>query len=246
MPSIAYEDVDIKIRADLKTAHRIAWERIGAPGTWFDGTTRVAIAAETRNARACRVCSERKAALSPYTVEGTHDSLGVLPEAIVEVIHRIVTDPGRLTKAWYRRCIESGLAEEEYVEIVAVTCTTLAIDKFSYAAGLPLRALPEPQPGEPSRVRPVEATQGPAWVPWIAPEDARADEDVRIFGPGKSNVQRALSLVPKEGHAFMALDVIQYLSPEEMRDTGRECRAISRAQIELIAGRVSYLNQCAY
>jgi hypothetical protein len=32
--------------------------------------------------------------------------------------HRIVSDPGRLTHAWYGRMLASGIADMEYVEIV--------------------------------------------------------------------------------------------------------------------------------
>jgi hypothetical protein len=245
MPSIDYEDIGFDIRADLKAAHRRTWARIAAPGTWFDSGTRLAIAAELRNADACDLCARRKEALSPYTIDGVHDSLGDLPEAVVEIVHRVVTDPGRLTQVWYQSCLDAGLTAEEYVETVGVTCSAIAIDTFAYAAGIPLRSLPDPVAGEPTRIRPAEARQSGAWVPWIAPEDARGD-DIRNFGPGCSNIQRALSLVQAEAHGYLDLDVVQYLKPEEMRDIGRECRAISRSQIELIAGRVSYLSQCAY
>lgn len=245
MPSIAYDDVDIDIREDLKAAHLRTWERIAAPGTWFDGETRVAIAAESRAARNCTLCAARKDALSPFAIDGIHDSLGALPENIAEVVHRIVTDPGRLTENWYQSCLDSGLSDAEYVEIAGVTCSTLSIDTFARAAGVAQRDLPEPVAGAPTRYRPAEAKQGPAWVPWIAAEDARGD-DVVNFGPGCSNVRRAFSLVPAEGHGFLELNIAQYLSADQMQDIGGKHRAIDRAQIELIAGRVSFLNQCAY
>ena len=104
MTDMSYADAPFAVRNDLGDAHAATWERIASRGTWFDGETRVAIAAETRNARGCRLCAERKEALSPYAVEGTHDSLGALPENLVEVIHRIVSDPGRLMRKWYEDC----------------------------------------------------------------------------------------------------------------------------------------------
>ena len=162
MTDMSYADAPFAVRNDLGDAHAATWERIASPGTWFDGETRVAIAAETRNAAGCRLCAERKDSLSPYAVEGIHDSLGALPENLVEVIHRIVSDPGRLMRKWYEDCLASGLTEEEYVEIVGVTCSTVSVDTFCHAAGLPKRPLPEPKPGEPTRMRPPEATQGAA------------------------------------------------------------------------------------
>ena len=245
MTDMSYADAPFAVRKDLGDAHAATWERIASRGTWFDGETRVAIAAETRNARGCRLCAERKEALSPYAVEGTHDSLGALPENLVEVIHRIVSDPGRLMRKWYEDCLASGLTEEEYVEIVGVTCSTVSVDTFCHAAGLPKRPLPEPKPGEPTRMRPPEATQGAAWVPWIAPEDGAAT-GISEFAPGSSNVRRAMSLVPAEAVGFMSLVGAQYLDGGAMQDFSRTGRALDRQQIELIAGRVSAINQCAY
>lgn len=245
MTSFEYDDAPVHIRADLRDAHATTWARIAAPGTWYAGPTRVAIAAESRHAKDCVLCRDRKAALSPYAVEGTHDSLGDLPENVVEVIHRIVTDSGRLSRTWYEACLESGLTDAEYVEIVGVTCSTLSVDTFARAIGVARRPLPSPQPGAPSRRRPSEARQGPAWVPWIAGEDSRP-EDASNFGPDASNVRRAMSLVPAEAHGFMGLVAAQYLDGAQMKDFGTRQRAIDRAQIELVAGRLSFVNQCAY
>src|SRR5207247_11453337 len=92
----------IPIRGDLAAAQARASARIARPGAWWDGAQRIAIAAETRNAAVCGLCRARKAALSPSAVTGTHDSLGRLPEAVVEIVHRVCTDPGRLSEPWYR------------------------------------------------------------------------------------------------------------------------------------------------
>lgn len=245
MTGFSYDDAPFAVRQDLADVHSSAWDRLGAPGTWLTGEIRVAIMAEVRNVPNCALCRARKDALSPYSVEGEHDSLGNLPDNIVEVVHRIVSDPARLRKEWYEDCLASGLTEEEYVEIVGVICSTVSIDTFTRAAGLPLRDLPVPQSGEPTRIRPHNAKQGEAWVPWIGAADAEGD-DIPRFGPPGSNVRRALSLVPEEAHGFMELNEIQYLTGVQMRDFDTRHRAIDRQQIELIAGRVSAINQCAY
>lgn len=245
MTELNYTDAPFAIRADLALVHRDAWERLSSPGTWLDAATRVAIIAETRNVAGCALCAARKEALSPFAVEGEHDSLGDLPENIVEVVHRVVSDPARLVKKWYDDCLASGLSEEEYVEIIGVVCSTVSIDTFAHALGVPLRALPQPKAGEPSRIRPHNARQGAAWVPWIGAEDAEGD-DIPRFGPPGSNVRRALSLVPAEAHGFMEMNEAQYLTGVQMRDFSTDYRAITREQIELIAGRVSAINQCAY
>ena len=57
---------------------------------------------------------------------------------------------------------------------------------------------------------------------------------------------KALSLVPEEAEGFFDLVSQQYLPGAAMHDFSREYRAISHAQIELLAARVSALNQCLY
>ena len=52
--------------------------------------------------------------------------------------------------------------------------------------------------------------------------------------------------MPAEAHGFMEMNEIHYLNGVQMRDFSTDYRAITRAQIELVAGRVSAINQCAY
>jgi hypothetical protein len=76
---------------------------------------------------------------------------------MVEQIHRIVTDPGRLTRTWYEQVLASGIPDTEYVEIVGVVVTVVSIDTFCRALGIPAHPLPEPVVGEPLRRRPIGA-----------------------------------------------------------------------------------------
>ncbi len=99
------------IRDDLATARENAWDRLASPGTWWTAAQRLAIADEARRAMKCALCRKRKAALSPYAVDGAHDGNGELPENMVEVIHRIRTDSGRLRKAWFDAALTSGLTD---------------------------------------------------------------------------------------------------------------------------------------
>jgi hypothetical protein len=234
-----------RVRADLAAAHARVWDRLARAGTWLDGPTRIQVAAETRHSLGCELCARCKTALSPYTVEGAHDSRGELPDSWIEMIHRIVADPGRLTHAWYRRILASGIADTEYVEIVSVVAHVTAIDTFALGLGIPERPLPAPIPGAPSRYRPAEARQHEAWAPNIAWDEHGPDEADYFAGP-PANIRRALSLVPNEARSFFDLVAHQYLPGPAMRDFGREYRAITHAQIELLAGRISAINQCVY
>ena len=241
------------MRADLAEAQAVAWGRLAEPGTWWTAAERIAIAAETRYVIGCRLCRERAAALSPASVGGVHSRLeSPLSEAAVEAIHRICSDPGRLSEAWFLRLSDLGLVQEAYVELVSVVAVVTATDTFRRAQGLPILDLPDARSGEPSRRRPAKARAGLGWVGTLAPENRSAD-DPDLYGdhpaprrrPG-ANIQRALSLVPDAMIHWWDLFETMYQSSGQMRDFGREYRAISHAQIELLAARVAALNRCEY
>jgi len=252
--SISYTNAPVEVRDDIIAAHNRAWNRIACAGAWFDGKTRVAIAAETRHASKCALCSGRKEALSPYSIVGAHDGLGALPERLVEQVHRIVTDPGRLMRGWFDSLIARGTPDTEFVETVAVVATVVTIDTFCRAIGAPVHPLPTPKGGEPYHRRPKTAHQrGEAWVAMIHPKDLEGEldtEEERLLASYWAgvpvNIRRALSLVPEEAYEWFRLVEVQYLPGKAMRDFTNEYRAVTHAQIELIAGRVSVLNQCFY
>ncbi len=246
MQSLAYPASPVVIRDDIIAAHQRAWQRLARPGTWWSGAQRVAIAAETRQATACAFCQQRQASLTPAAMTGAHAHLGALPHAVVEVIHRIRIDASRLTEQWYNQMRASGLSDAAYVETVGIVATTIAIDTFTAALGLPLHALPTPIDGFPSRSRPAGATTGLAWVPTVAPEAVSATEHDLYANLSGVHIHQALSLVPAEVTGFFDLDAVHYLPDAALRDFGHEYRAITHAQIELLAARVSVLNQCFY
>src|SRR5262249_52478047 len=142
-----YEAAPLPIRADLAAAHRRARDHLARPGTWWSGAERVALMAEARNAPQCKLCRVRKEALSPAVISGAHDSLGELSDIAVEVVHRIRTDPGRLTRGWFDDVIRAGLSPEQYVEIVSVVAHTVALDTFARGVGLAGLPLPRPSDG---------------------------------------------------------------------------------------------------
>lgn len=235
------------VRDDLVAAQRRAWKRLAAPGVWWTGSERLAIAAEARNAKTCSLCGERKEALSPRQVVGEHATLGRLPPSAVEAIHAIRTDPGRLTRGWLAGVLDDDLTFERYVELVGVVVTTVVIDTFARGLGAPVPPLPSrPVEGEPTRRRPNGAHPHRHWVPTLAPEDVAPGELNPYADNRAANIHRALSLVPEEVVGFFDLGQTHYLSSAQMADLGVKHRAIDRAQIELLAARVSALNQCVY
>lgn len=234
------------IRDDLATARERAWDRLSSPGTWWSASERLSIVDETRRATRCGLCRRRKEALSPYAIEGVHDSNGVLPDNVVEVIHRVRTDSGRLRKAWFDEVMASDLHDAAYVEIVGVVATTIGLDTFDRALRLPPRPLPSAKPGEPTRHRPRGARETIAWVATLAQEDI-ADEDPNPYPDFEPvNIHLAMSLVPEEVAGFFELDQALYLPQAAIRDLDNEYRALTHSQFELIAARMAALNQCFY
>jgi len=246
MAAISYVTAPVPVRADLLAAHQRTWQRLARAGNWWTGAERVAMAAEVRQARHCALCVERKTALSPHTIEGTHDRASTLPNAAVEVIHRVTTDPSRLTKAWFEKIMVTGeLSDAQYVEIIGEVVAVVSIDSFCWGLGVPLHPLPEPEPGEPSRYRPATAVKEAAWLPMI-PAHAATGNEADLWQVGRTaNVIRALSLVPDAVRQLLDLSAAHYISMENFMDLTWG-RSLSRAQTELIAGRVSALRECFY
>jgi hypothetical protein len=235
------------IREDLVFAHRRAWTRIAEPGTWWNGRERVAIAAEARAADYCSLCRTRREALSPFSEIGDHDDVSaeVLPVAAIDAVHRIVTDATRLTESWVDGLANEGVPITHYVELLSVVVSIRSIDAFHRAMGIPPERLPEPRAGEPSRKRPAAAVKNEAWVPML-PTGRPSGDEGDLWGAQTGNVIRALSLVPDAVRWLQELSAAQYLDMKAMTDFTRGRGPLSRAQTELIAGRVSAMNECFY
>ena len=214
------------VRRDTHSAHRHAWERLSQPGCHWTGAERVAIAAQARSAQ-----TER--GLLPADESRPTRPTEPLSAAASEAARTVAVDARGLDRAWSRR-IADDLGEDGYVELVAVVVQTTAVDVFAAALGVPLEPLPSPQSGAPD------------------PALAAADDALGEIGafvpmlrdfPGP-NVGRALSLVPQDNRSFFALVASMYA----LEDFGELVwdRPLTRPQVELVASRVSALNECFY
>jgi hypothetical protein len=247
MTAFDFADSPFEIRSDLVAAYVRTWKALAEPGAWWTGAQRVALAAESRAARDCPLCAERKQALSPYSVEGQHDgSESHLPEAAVDAVHRMVTDPTRLSQSYVEKLAANGLSDGHYVELLGVVVSIVSIDSFHRALGMPLEPLPAAQGGAPSGQRPVSAVADVGWVPMIPQGEARGDE-ADLYSAKAPNVLRAMSLVPDAVRCMRDLSTAQYIPLDQLADPSADPgRALSRSQIELVAGRVSAVNECFY
>ena len=240
----------MKIRSEITRSHDRVWEELALPGAVLTGQERVSVAIELRAARSCEFCRESRSGLSaPYAV-GKHDCVdSQVPATWIELIHRLVNDPGRIHREWVRALMNDGLTEIEYVEIAGLVSAVCVVDTFHEALGLPVRPLPEPKDGQTAYNRPVTAIDEGAYVPMI-PVDGLQDDyedlyDTRHWVP---NVHRAFSLVPNAvrlADDLMGSHYFPYESVPRYTDEAHKY-AISKTQMELIASRVSKNNDCFY
>ncbi len=230
-----YDRQALPVREEVISGHTAGISGFSGPGTWYSGEERIAVLAETRAARHCGLCTARKTALSPYTLQGEHDSVTGLPEPVLEVVHRITTDSGRLTEKWFHSIMGAGLSEPEYIEIVSLVATATVLDSFAVALGCEVADPGEPLDGEPSRIRNDQVCDGGAWVPLYDLPQEMTDTGL----PTAPNIFRAMGLVPSGIDHFFGVMRSHYALADQEAD-------ISRSQIELIASRVSALNECFY
>ena len=244
-----YRAAPVPVPDDIVAAHARAWERLRRAGAWWTGAERIEIAAEVRNAFDCACCRERKAALSPNAVTGTHHATAARLDAVaVDAVHRIVTDAPRLSQAWVDGLAAHGLTDGHYVELLGVVVTVLSVDEVHRGLGIPLAALPAPLSGAPSGERPSGLQAGSAWVPILPLAAAAAGPHADLYAglPVAPNVLSAMSLVPDAVRQLQELSAVHYLPQAAFTDPHHVGRALERRQIELVAGRVSALNECFY
>ena len=236
-----YAESAYPVRADLAAAHASQLAQLGAPGTWGTGAQRLAIAAEARTAG-------YEAGVLEAPADGGAAVEFALPEVARRVARRNAVLPKDVDQAFYNDALSEGLSDAEYVEIVGIVARVTNFDVFARGIGVALRPLPAPQPGEPSRERPATAVIETAWVPTIPNGPEGGELGAELYGgQRKPYILRALSLVPDELRAHIELEGIQYTQLDRIFDFDyQHHEGLTRPQVEVIAGRVSALNECFY
>lgn len=236
-----YDDSAYPVRADLADVHASQLNGLGAPGTWGSGAQRLAVVVEARKAG-------YKAGVLEPPADGEEGTDAALPEAVRRVIRRLAVSPKDVDQAFYAQALEDGIGDAEYVEIVGLVARITDIDVFARGIGVPLRPLPAPEPGDPSRLRPAEAVPELAWVPTVPNGPEGGETAKTLYGPHpKSYIVRGLSLVPDELNAHVALEEVQYLPLQRIREWDyQHHEGLTRPQVEVVAGRISALNECFF
>ena len=223
----------IAVRPDLVEAHRLAWDHVTSPGSWWTGAQRRALA-ET-----VILAIRDDDPLPPWVAMSTTDRRpdeAQAPGAAHDIAYRIARHAGTIT----RDVAESAMARLgalPFVELCGIVSSVAAVVHFHRNVGRPLPELPEPTDGDPTGAQPdeiVEATLN--WVPVAAPADQTAA------------VVQAYSAVPGTFDNTWRLASAQYIPSEEMvhPDWMRRPDGLTRPQAELVAARVAQLRECFY
>ena len=220
------------IRPDLAEAHRLAWEHIASPGTWWTGAERVELATTVR------LSIEDADPLPPWVGVTTSDRLPaerLAPDVAHDIAYRIGRHAGTITPDVAATAI-AEIGELPYVELCAIASSVGAVVHFHRNVGMEVPAFPAPIEGEPTHDRPELASAELNWVPVAAPADQVAA------------VVQAYTAVPDEQRNTWRMADAQYMPADEMihPDWSRRDGGLSRAQMELVAARVAQLRECFY
>jgi len=181
----------VVVPVHIEEANAAAWAFLASPGSWWSSAEKIAVARAVRQAGCCERCARRTQALSPFAVQGEHDGASELPPAVVDVVHRLVTDASRLTESWVLGLQDHGISAAAYVELVATTVFVLNVDLFRMGVGLPVSDLPAPGQGAPDGYLPASVNQRVAWVPTLSRPFAEAEEDLFADVGGRATLNRS-------------------------------------------------------
>lgn len=146
-----------------------------------------------------------------------------------EAAHWLAVDAEGLTADVVADFESRGLDRLRYLEIVGIVGRLSNVDFYVRAVGASELALPEPAPDPPTQNLHADAANTNMWVPTVG----------QTFAP------HVVDALPDEGAAVRDIHEPMYV---EMTSAGDAHHAdvMSKAQIEYVAARTSYLNECFY
>ena len=210
------------VRQDIVHAHRQTWKAIASAGSFWSDVDRLEIAKQARAARSQR-------SDLPFNRSYPDSRLN---RNTLETVRKVAADAGKIDRLWAKKQIAS-IGDGPYAELVAIVASVSAVDAFSEALGRPREMLPKATGGSCSGVKSDNATDIGGYLPMVDPWD----------GP---NVSRALSLVPAANALFMQNVSSMYVGKGGGFNDMVWDGPLSRPHAELLAARVSSVNECFY
>jgi len=218
--SFVYDNVDV--REDIADAHRQTWDALAQAGAFWSDVDRIEIANQARAAR-----TQRKELAFNRTYPATQ-----LTAQALDATRKIAADAGKIDRAWASQHVAS-LGAGAYAELVSIVAAVSAIDAFCEALGRTHEPLPSPNGGSCHAAQAEGASDIGGYLPMVDPWE----------GP---NVSRALSLVPSANQLFMNNVRSMYGGNGGGFNDMMWDGPLSRPQAELLAARVSSINECFY
>jgi hypothetical protein len=145
------------------------------------------------------------------------------------VAHWVAVDAGGLRETHVDLWEAAGMARIRYLEVVGVVARLANVDFYLRGIGGELPQLPDTPRGEPTGDVHPEARITNGWVPAM----------INLRAP------HVLDAMPSEGVAFRDIHEPMYMPMDQIGDWAY-ADLLTRTQIEFIAARASYLNECFY
>ena len=146
-----------------------------------------------------------------------------------ESVHWLAVDAGGITGELVTDFESRGLDRHRYLETIGVVGRLANVDFYCRGLGAPVPELPGADDTAPTGVVDRSATRTNGWVPASGPLSAPF----------------VLDALPDEGASMRALHEQMYVDMTQIGN-GRYFDDLSKPQIEYIAARVSFLNECFY
>lgn len=127
------------VRDDLAEAHRLAWEHLAAPGTWWTGVERAQLAGTAL------LAITDADPLPPWIRVTSTGRLGperAVPPVADDVCSRLARHAGTMTRDLYDAAV-AELGELPYVELCAIVSTVAAVAHVNRNIGVEAPPLPQ-------------------------------------------------------------------------------------------------------
>jgi hypothetical protein len=150
-----------------------------------------------------------------------------ISDELAEVAHAVAEAPADITPDWIDELEARGLNRFGYVEATGVVSRMSVVGTIAYGLAATPPPLPPPTAGKAPRVPRKGAIMSNGWIPTV----------------GRGHALSSLSAVAEEQESMLRLSDVIYLErvvPVEMVEKG----GLVRSQIEVLAARTSYLNDC--
>lgn len=174
-----------------------------------------------------RVAFATHARVARGLVASGPELLPIMASTIARVAADAASSRAEHVAAWEAE----GLDVLAFLELVAVVSRISSIDSYRIGLGVPLDTLPEPAPGDPVPNIEEKAVTSNAWVPTV----------------GIALAPTSLSALPDERASKGTLGSVWYINDKMVHTYDAEPgRELTRAQMELVASRTSWLNECFF